>query len=88
MVNNNKIKYDERAKQDLINGGVQLNLEGNANGGSVNKQEEMRIKYGSNRNKQQYYSSRIQPSGANDPNLQASYSNAPFSNDQPQSLKQ
>ena len=29
MVNNNKIKYDERAKQDLINGGVQLNLDGN-----------------------------------------------------------
>ena len=48
MVNNNKLKYDERAKQDLINGGVQLNLDGNSH---VNKQEEMRIKYGSNRNK-------------------------------------
>lgn len=49
MVNNNKIKYDERAKQDLINGGVQLNLDGNAqnNQGPSNKQEEMRIKYGS-----------------------------------------
>jgi hypothetical protein len=31
MVNKNKIKYDERAKQDLINGGVQLNLDGNSN---------------------------------------------------------
>lgn len=53
------MKYDERAKQDLINGGVQLNLDGNQGGNGVNKQEEMRIKYGSNRNKQQYYSSRI-----------------------------
>lgn len=54
MVNNNKIKYDERAKQDLINGGIQLNLDGNAGQGQqppVNKQEEMRIKYGSNKNK-------------------------------------
>lgn len=29
MVNSNKIKYDERAKQDLINGGVQFNLDAN-----------------------------------------------------------
>jgi hypothetical protein len=49
MVNNNKIKYDERAKQDLINGGIQMNLDGQNQ--AVNKQEEMRIKYGSNRNK-------------------------------------
>lgn len=81
MVNDNRKKYDERAKQDLINGGVQLNLDGNQNGSGVNKQEEMRIKYGSNRNKQQYYSSRIQPSAAGADQMQASYSNAPFSND-------
>lgn len=72
------MKYDERAKQELISGGVQLHLDGSNNNQAVNKQEEMRIKYGSNRNKQQYYSSRLQ---TGESNLQSSYSNAPFSND-------
>lgn len=38
MVNNNKIKYDERAKQELINGGVQLNLDGTGNNNGNNNQ--------------------------------------------------
>jgi len=50
MVNNNKLKYDERLKQDQATQGAD----------GVSKQDEIRIKYGSQRNKAQYYSSRLQ----------------------------
>jgi len=77
MVNNNKLKYDERLKQDQATQGAD----------GVSKQDEIRIKYGSQRNKAQYYSSRLQQQPMDPSNLQASQSSAPFSNDQPQSLK-